>query len=78
MELIFVSIEHPVGMARDEAVRRAKALVPVRTGAFETDDEGEGNIVGNLECEDGYYAAHPDGCEYGPDDAGVEIAWETP
>lgn len=73
-----MAISVPQGMDKAEAVRRARALLPCKTGTWEEVDESDGGVLGLMECGDGYYDAHPDGASYGPDDAGVSVEWETP
>jgi hypothetical protein len=77
-DAVFMGIQHPKGMPSEEAIKRAKALIPCKTGEFDIGQEEEDWLVGNMECEAGYYEKNPDGADYGPDDAGVEVSWETP
>lgn len=77
-EAVYMSVQFPKGMDRAEAVERAKELVPCEVGGWEEVDAGEDWVAGNLECEAGFYEENPDGGEYGPDDAGVSVSWETP
>ncbi len=65
MEAIFVGIKWTSG-TQAEAVERAKAIVrekgEVEVGDFELVDEvRDGDVVGNLECEEGLYEAVDDG-----------------
>ena len=78
MEPVFMSVQFPPGMPKEEAVERAKKLVPCQVGAWEEEQSEDGWTAGNLECEPGFYEANEDGGEYGPDDAGVTVSWETP
>jgi hypothetical protein len=78
MELIEMTITKPAGMTQDEAVRRARALIPCKTGSFQGYDISAESAYGSMECEDGFYENNPDGGSYGPDDAGVQVEWETP
>jgi hypothetical protein len=78
MEAIFMGVEFPVDMDKQEAIDRAKALIPCEVGDCEVDDSGPGWIAGNFYCEEGFYENNPDGDSYGPDDAGVKVVWETP
>jgi hypothetical protein len=77
-DAVFMSITVPAGMTEAQAVERARVLLPCQTETWEKVDEGNGWVVGNMYCETGYYDDHPDGAEYGPDDAGVKVEWETP
>jgi hypothetical protein len=88
-EAIFMSVEFPTGMDMKEVIKRAQTLVPckVQAGGWEQQDSGESMpyggknrkwIVGNMYCESGFYEDNPDGGQYGPDDAGVIVTWETP
>jgi len=78
MEPVYMVIEYPAEVSEDDALARARKLIPCKTGNWEDVDSQPGMLVGNLECEPGYYDANPDGAEYGPDDAGVRVVWETP
>lgn len=78
MEAVYMSIQFPAGMDKAEAVERAKALVPCEVGAWEEVDSGDDWVAGNLDCEEGFYEENEDGGDYGPDDAGVSVSWETP
>jgi hypothetical protein len=78
MEAVFMSIQHPEGMDKAEAVERAKRLIPCETGEWEEEQAEADWTVGNMDCEAGFYDENPDGGEYGPDDAGVSVSWETP
>lgn len=81
-EQVQMAVRFPQGMNDQEALRRAKALVPCETTTWELECSLEKSkqtvVVGLLYCEEGYYEAHPDGAEYGPDAAGVSVEWETP
>jgi hypothetical protein len=66
-------------MNKQEAIERAKALIPCEVGEFEEDDAaGDSWVTGNFYCEEGFYETNPDGGSYGPDEAGVKVSWETP
>lgn len=78
MEAVFMSVQFPKGMDKAEAVERAKALVPCEVGDWQEEQVEDGWMVGNLDCEEGFYEQNPDGASYGPDDAGVKVEWETP
>ena len=77
-ELIYIIINVPREMDVDEAISRAKALFPCKTGEFELNQSDQDWIAGNMQCEIGYYENNPDGAEYGPDEKGVSVSWETP
>lgn len=77
-EFVYMSISIPRGMNADEAIQRAKALLPCKTGEFELNQSDEEWIAGSMQCEIGYYENNPDGAEYGPDKKGVTVNWETP
>lgn len=77
MESVYMSIQIPPGMSEDEAVGRAKALIPCETGEWYLVDDGTGWYSGNMECGAGFYDVS-DGGSYGPDDAGVSVTWEKP
>lgn len=77
-DLVYININVPQGMNTNEAIQRAKALFPCKTGEFELEQYDQGWIVGNMQCEAGYYENNPDGAEYGPDEKGVTVNWETP
>ena len=77
-DLVYININVPQGMNTNEAIQRAKVLFPCKTGEFELEQYDQGWIVGNMQCEAGYYENNPDGAEYGPDEKGVTVNWETP
>lgn len=82
---VYVQIRFPSTVSKEEAIERAKRLVPGVVGSWTEEQASDvqpvgteqGWIVGNLEIGEG--AFEPDGeAEFGPDDAGVSISWETP
>ena len=78
MEHVFIGIQFPEGMSKEEAVERAKKLVPCQVGAWEEEQSDDGWMTGNLECGSGFYEENENGGEYGPDDGGVPVSWEKP
>lgn len=78
MDPIFMGVDFPAGMPMDEVVERAKKLIPARTGGWSPTQVEDGWMVGEMECEPGFYEASPVYNEYGPDDAGVKVSWEKP
>lgn len=77
-EAVFMSIQFPEGMDKAEVVARAKALIPCEVGDWQEEQAEADWMVGNMDCEEGFYDENEDGGEYGPDDAGVSVSWETP
>lgn len=75
-EEIFMSISFPSTITKEEALERAKKLVPSTVGEWFEIDSGDGYVCGNMECEDGFYGKSDDYNKYGPDDAGVVVEWE--
>jgi hypothetical protein len=78
MESIYMTATNPNGLPQEKLHESIRALLPFKTGAIEVEQDFDGEIAFNIDSEEGAYDEYPDGAEFGPDEHGVVVQWDSP